>query len=40
VLAHLTAVVKGEYDDQRLRSVDLAMRVQAPAEHGRCHLCA
>jgi hypothetical protein len=40
VLAHITAAVKGEYDDQRLRRLDVAARCQAPAEHGRCHACA
>jgi hypothetical protein len=39
-LAHITAAVTGEYDDQRLATLDVTSRCQAPAEHGRCHLCA
>jgi hypothetical protein len=39
-LAHITAAVTGEYDDQRLATLDVTSRYQAPAEHGRCHLCA
>ena len=39
VLAHITAAVRGEYDDQQLGTLTSAA-ASTPGEHGRCHACA